>query len=82
MLGVYVCARTCIQTTDIYMHTHKQLKKKYKSIMEGINQVERCRVGKYVAVYIPFKDAGTGLVREAVCLVDGDQTPEEEIMDP
>ena len=58
-----------------------QLKMKYAELKKGVGTIEKTRCGRYRAVYIPFRDAGSSIVREAVCMVDGEATSQEEVYD-
>ncbi len=90
---VYMCIHTCMYACTLvclyvyqltYIHTinlHTQLKKKIESIKDEENHVEKSRIGSYIAVYIPFRDSTTNIVREAVCLIDGSKTGEDKILD-
>jgi hypothetical protein len=58
-----------------------QLKRKYKELKKGVGTIEKTRLGRYRAIYIPFRDAGSSVVRETVCMVDGETTSQEDIYD-
>mmetsp|Transcript_4761 Transcript_4761/g.9453 ORF Transcript_4761/g.9453 Transcript_4761/m.9453 type:complete len:532 (+) Transcript_4761:60-1655(+) len=56
-----------------------QCEKKHKALTSGYSEDETSKAASYRAVYIPFKDAGTRRIREAVCIIDADQCSTEDV---
>uniref|UniRef100_A0A7S1MY79 Myb-like domain-containing protein n=1 Tax=Hemiselmis andersenii TaxID=464988 RepID=A0A7S1MY79_HEMAN len=65
--------------TQLPGRTIAQCEKKHKALTSGHQESETCRTATYRAVYIPFKDAGTRRIREAVCIVDAEQCNTEDV---
>eukprot|EP00281_Chroomonas_sp_CCMP1168_P032950 CAMPEP_0206238192 /NCGR_PEP_ID=MMETSP0047_2-20121206/14687_1 /ASSEMBLY_ACC=CAM_ASM_000192 /TAXON_ID=195065 /ORGANISM="Chroomonas mesostigmatica_cf, Strain CCMP1168" /LENGTH=499 /DNA_ID=CAMNT_0053662717 /DNA_START=9 /DNA_END=1505 /DNA_ORIENTATION=+ len=59
--------------------TIAQCQNKHKELTQGWTENETCRIASYKAVYIPFKDAGTRRIREAVCIIDSEQHSTQEV---
>eukprot|EP00284_Hemiselmis_tepida_P019028 CAMPEP_0174917318 /NCGR_PEP_ID=MMETSP1355-20121228/2374_1 /TAXON_ID=464990 /ORGANISM="Hemiselmis tepida, Strain CCMP443" /LENGTH=528 /DNA_ID=CAMNT_0016162393 /DNA_START=58 /DNA_END=1641 /DNA_ORIENTATION=- len=65
--------------TQLPGRTISQCEKKHRALTSGHNETETSKTATYRAVYIPFKDAGTRRIREAVCIVDADQCSTEDV---
>lgn len=59
--------------------TVEQCMKKHKALVNGWHETQSSRVASYRALYIPFRDAGTRRIREAVCIIDPEKCKTQEV---